>query len=177
MSTGYEPNIEGALAVLVDIMQGNGFVMTRSPYLPNYRGLVDALIDLKEGFPAFSPYRVGFNATAFEPVVDGDALYIRTSDGKVGKATASNGSSEAALVVGFAEGSAGYDTVVKVIVSGVIALPNPVDAGDIYFLSATTPGAITTTPPSTGGQAVTRVGEGINGNDFSIQLEPPVLLV
>lgn len=176
MSTGYEPNIEGALAVLVDIMQGNGFVMARSPYFPNYRGLVDALIDLKEGFPAFSPYRVGFNATTFEPVVDGDALYIRTSDGKVGKATASNGSSEAALVVGFADGSAGYDTVVKVIVSGVIALPNPVDAGDIYFLSATTPGAITTTPPSTPGQAVTRVGEGVNGNDFSILLEPPVLL-
>lgn len=176
MSTGYEPNIEGALAVLVDIMQGNGFAMTRSPYVPNYRGLVDALIDLKEGFPAFSPYRIGFDATTFEPVVDGDALYIRTSDGKVGKATAVDGTTEACLVAGFADGSAGYDTVVKVIAAGVITLPNPVDAGDIYFLSPSTPGAITTAVPTTAGQAVTRVGEGISGNDFSIQLELPVLL-
>lgn len=176
MSTGYEPNIEGALAVLVDIMQGNGFAMPHSPYMPNYRGLVDALIDLKDGFPAFSPYRIGFDATAFEPVVDGDAVYIRTSDGKIGKATAASGASEACVVAGFADGSAGYDTVVKVICAGVIALPYGVDAGDIYFLSATTPGAITTTPPSTPGQAVTRVGEGIDGNNFSIQLELPVLL-
>ena len=57
MSTGYEPNIEGAIAVLVDLMQGNGFTMTREPYAPNYRGLVDALIDLKEGFPTFVPFR------------------------------------------------------------------------------------------------------------------------
>ena len=38
--------------------------MTRSPYENNMRGLVDALIDLKEGFPTFAPLQVGFNATA-----------------------------------------------------------------------------------------------------------------
>ena len=63
-----EPNIEGALAILVDLLTANSFTMTRSPYENNMRGLVDALIDLKEGFPTFAPLQVGFNATAFESV-------------------------------------------------------------------------------------------------------------
>ena len=71
MATGYEPNIVGAIAVLVDLMRANGFTMTREPYEPNYRGLVDAIIDLKEGFPTFAPSRVGFDATTFEAVSDG----------------------------------------------------------------------------------------------------------
>ena len=40
MSTAYEPNIEGAIAVLRDLMIANNFTMTRQPYEPNYRGLV-----------------------------------------------------------------------------------------------------------------------------------------
>ena len=47
---------------------------------------------------------------------------------------------------------------VKVIVAGTIDLSG-LDAGDLYFLSPTTAGAITLTPPSGSGQAVTRVGE------------------
>ena len=88
MSTAYEPNIQGAIAVLRDLMIANSFTMTREPYEPNYRGLVDAVIDLKEGFPTFAPLQVGFDATAFENVSEGDALYMRTSDGQVGKASA-----------------------------------------------------------------------------------------
>ena len=76
MSTAYEPNIQGAIAVLRDLMIANSFTMTREPYEPNYRGLVDAVIDLKEGFPTFAPLQVGFDATAFENVSEGDALYM-----------------------------------------------------------------------------------------------------
>ena len=65
MSTAYEPNIQGAIAVLRDLMIANSFTMTREPYEPNYRGLVDAVIDLKEGFPTFAPLQVGFDDTAF----------------------------------------------------------------------------------------------------------------
>ena len=36
--------------------------------------LVEALIDLKDGFPTFAPERVGFDATTLEAVADGDAL-------------------------------------------------------------------------------------------------------
>ena len=70
---GIRANVEGALAVLVDLMNANAFTMTRQPYGPNYKGLVDALIDLKEGFPLFSPTRVGFDVN-IEDVADGDAL-------------------------------------------------------------------------------------------------------
>ena len=74
MATGYEPNVEGAITVLIDLMTANNFTMTRQPYEPNYRGLVDAIIDVKDGFPVFSPTRVGFDVTAFESVADGDAV-------------------------------------------------------------------------------------------------------
>tara|TARA_B100000287_G_C20543126_1_gene745437 strand:- start:41 stop:568 length:528 start_codon:yes stop_codon:yes gene_type:complete len=172
----YEPNLEGAITVLVDLLTANGFTMTRSPYAANYRGLVDAVIDLKEGFPTFSPIRVGFDATTFQAVSNKDALYMRTSDGQVGKATAANGSSEAANVVGFADSDKGSGETVKVIVVGIKTMTG-LDAGDLYYLSPTTAGAITTTAPSGSGQAVTRLGEAATATDFSVQIEPPILLV
>jgi len=174
MATGYEPNIEGAITVLVDLMTANAFTMTRQPYEPNYRGLVDAIIDLKEGFPVFAPSRVGFDATTFEAVTDGAALYMRVSDGQVGLAQA-DGTSDEALVVGFANAAANSGDIVKVLVAGLKTMPSAVDPGDVYFLS-TTAGVVTTTAPSTAGQYVTRVGEGATVTDFSIQLEPPIQL-
>jgi len=172
----YEPNLEGAISALVDLMTANGFAMTRQPYAPNYRGLVDAVVDLKEGFPSFSPIRVGFDATTFEAVSNGDALYMRTSDGQVGKATAASGSSEAASVVGFADSAVGSSNTVKVVVIGIKTLSG-LDAGDLYYLSPSTAGAMTKTAPSGSGQAVTRLGEAATTADFSIQIEPPILLV
>ena len=175
MSTAYEPNIQGAIAVLRDLMIANSFTMTREPYEPNYRGLVDAVIDLKEGVPSFAPLQVGFDATAFENVTEGDALYMRTSDGQVGKATASNGLSEAATVVGFANTTASANTTVKVIVVGLKTMSG-LDAGDLYFLSPSTAGAITLTPPSSAGQAVVRLGEAATTTTLAIQIEPPIKL-
>jgi len=175
MSTAYEPNIQGAIAVLRDLMIANSFTMTREPYEPNYRGLVDAVIDLKEGFPSFAPLQVGFDATAFENVTEGDALYMRTSDGQVGKATASDGTSEAATVVGFANATTNANATVKVIVVGLKTMTG-LDAGDLYFLSPSTAGAITLTPPSSAGQAVVRLGEAATTTSLAIQIEPPIKL-
>jgi len=175
MSTAYEPNIQGAIAVLRDLMIANSFTMTREPYEPNYRGLCDAVIDLKEGFPSFSPLQVSFDATAFENVTEGDALYMRTSDGQVGKATAADGTSEAATVVGFANATASANASVKVVVVGIKSMTS-LDAGDLYFLSPSTAGAITLTPPSSAGQAVVRLGEAATSTSFAIQIEPPIKL-
>tara|TARA_R100001443_G_scaffold12269_2_gene21754 strand:+ start:9514 stop:10041 length:528 start_codon:yes stop_codon:yes gene_type:complete len=172
----YKPNVEGAINALVDLMTANAFTMTRKPYALNYRGLVDAIIDLKEGFPTFAPIRVGFDATTFEAVSNGDALYMRTADGQVGKATAANGNSEAASVVGFADSAVGSSNTVKVVVVGIKTLSG-LDAGDLYYLSPSTAGAITKTPPSGSGQSITRLGEAATTADFSIQIEPPILLV
>ena len=174
MANTYEPNIEGALQVLVDLMIGHGFTMTREPYAPNYRGLVDALIDLKEGFPTFVPFRVGFDAITFEAVSQGDALYMRQSDGKVGKAIA-NDTLDKAYVVGIADTAKASGEEVKVLVTGVEAMSG-LDAGDHYFLSASGAGAITTTAPTGAGNYVVRVGEATSAAEFAIQLEPPILL-
>ena len=146
-----------------------------APYEPNYRGLVDAIIDVKDGFPVFSPTRVGFDVTAFESVADGDAVYMRSSDGQVGKASAANGALENAHVVGFADAAASAGNDVKVLVAGMKTMSG-IDPGDLYFLSPTTAGAITTTAPTGSGQAVTRVGEGATSTSFSIYVEPPVKL-
>ena len=170
-----EPNLEGAIKVLVDLLTANGFTMTRSPYASNFRGLVDALLDLKEGFPTFAPFQVGFNATAFQDVTDGDALFMRTSDGQVGKASAADGTLENATVIGFANSTVSANSSVKVIVVGLKTLSS-LNPGDLFFLSDSTAGAITTTPPSGAGKAVTRVGEASTATDFAIHIEPPVLL-
>jgi len=175
MSTAYEPNIQGAIAVLRDLMIANNFTMTREPYEPNYRGLVDAVIDVKEGFPTFAPLQVGFDATAFENVSEGDALYMRTSDGQVGKASAADGTVENSIVVGFANAAATANSTVKVIVVGVKTMSG-LDAGDLYFLSPSTAGAITLTPPSSAGQAVVRLGEAATTTSLAIQIEPPIKL-
>ena len=168
-----EPNVEGAVKVLVDILTANGFTKTRAPYENNFRGLVDAIVDLKEGFPTFSPAdRIGFNATAFENVTAGDALFMRTADGQVGKASAANGTLENAVVVGFANNSAVTNGSVKVIVAGTIDLSG-LDAGELYFLS-TGYGGITATAPTGSGQYMTRVGEAISGASLHVSLEPPV---
>ena len=174
MATGYEPNVEGAIAVLVDLLYANSFTKTRIPYEPNYRGLVDALIDLKEGFPTYAPTRLSFDATAFENVAEGDALYMRASDGQVGKASAANGSLENAHVIGLADAGTSATGTCKVITTGVKTMTSTIDPGDIYYLSPSTAGAITTTVPSGSGQAIVRVGEGATTSIFSIRVEPPI---
>ena len=170
-----EPNLEGAIKILVDLLTANSFTMTRSPYENNMRGLVDALIDFKEGFPTFAPLQVGFNATAFQDITDGDALYMRTSDGQVGKASAANGTLENATVIGFANATVSANSTVKVIVTGLKTLSS-LNAGDLFFLSDSSAGAITATPPSGAGKAITRVGEASTANDLAIHIEPPILL-
>ena len=142
-----EPNLEGAIKGLVDLLTANSFTMTRSPYANNFRGLVDALLDLKEGFPTFAPLQVGFNATAFQDITDGDALFMRTSDGQVGKASAADGTLENATGVGFANATVSANSTVKVIVTGLKTLSS-LNAGDLFFLSDSTAGAITTSVPS-----------------------------
>ena len=174
MATGYEPNVEGAIAVMVDLLDANSFTKTRQPYEPNYRGLVDSIIDLKEGFPTFAPTRLSFDATAFENVAEGDALYMRAADGQVGKASAANGSLENAHVIGLADAATSATGTCKVVTTGTKTMTSTVDPGDIYYLSSSTAGAITTTVPSGSGQAVVRIGEGATTSIFSIRIEPPV---
>lgn len=174
MSTGYEPNIEGALAVLVDLMIGEGVAMAREPYAPNFRGLVDALIDLKEGFPVRSAGSLEIDLIAGENLTQGQAVYIDTTDGEVYKAIAS-GTVDQATVLGFAKENKNAGLTITIQVGGVLSVSG-LNEGEIYFLSAVSAGSITLTPPSTAGQFVTRVGEAGSPAQLCIKPEVPILL-
>lgn len=145
------------------------------PYSPNAKGFTEVLIDLKSTMQEKDVYAVaGFSSLAFENVSQGEALYARLSDGKVGKAVASSGN-EQASVVGFAQTSKLAGEQVRVLIVGLLA-SSGLSPGQIYYLSAGTPGAITTTPPGTAGQYVVRVGEAASPAELIVQLEPPILL-
>lgn len=174
MATGYEPNIEGAITVLVDLMLGEGFTMSRMPYAPNYIGLVDALIDLKEGFPARSASSIDITLVAGENISQGQAVYIHGAEGRAFKAIASS-DVHSANVIGFAKETRNIGQTIGIQVAGVLSVAG-LDAGDVYFLSATSAGDITLTPPSTPGQYVTRVGEAGSSAQLIVKPEPPVLL-
>ena len=146
------------------------------PYVSNEKGLVDVLIDFKSTMPNPIVFKVvGYQALAFEDVTQGDALYSRTSDGKVGKAIA-NGTLDQATVAGFAETTVTSGNQVRAIVSGQVAVAQTLDAGDLFFLSATTAGQVVKTPPSTAGQYVTPVGEAANTNELIVRIKRPIRL-
>jgi hypothetical protein len=145
------------------------------PYAPNSVGLTQVLIDLKDTMAGRTVYSVaGFVAEGFEDVTQGDALFSRASDGKVGRAIA-NDTLDKATVVGFAQTTKSAGEEVRVLIVGVLA-DSGLDAGDIFYLSDSGAGNITTTPPSTAGRFLTRVGEAASTSEFIIQIEPPILL-
>lgn len=150
-------------------------VSNYNPYAPNNEGLTEVLIDLKSTMAGKTVYSVaGFQALAFEDVTQGQALYARTSDGKVGRAIA-NDTFDKANVVGFAQTTKSSGQLVRVLIVG-IAPSSGLAPGSIYYLSASSAGAITATPPSAAGHYVTRVGEAASSAELVVQLEPPVQL-
>ena len=84
-------------------------------------------------------------------------------------------SNEHQILVRVADEDTSSSATARVIIIGIEEMTG-LDAGDLYYLSATTAGAITKTPPSTAGQAVTRLGEAATATDFCIHIEPPILL-
>jgi hypothetical protein len=150
-------------------------VNVNQPYAPNWEGLVGALQDFQSTMPTPIVYKiVGFDAETFENVNQGDALYARASDGKLGKAIA-NDTFDKANVAGIAETTKLSGEIVRAIVRGVVATSG-LDSGDFYFLSNASAGAITKTAPTTSGHYQTVIGEAGTSAQLVIKLEPPVLL-
>ena len=100
--------------------------------------------------------------------------FIVEVDGKVGKAIA-NDTIDKAIVAGFSQTTKSTGQTVNVIVRGLLATTG-LDAGDEYYLSAVSAGAITKTAPSSSGQYLTRVGEAGTSVQLIIKLEPPILV-
>ena len=146
-----------------------------APYQPNAQGLTEVLIDLKSTMPSNTVFKVtGYETTCFENVTQGDALYSRASDGQVGKAIA-NDTFDKACVAGVAETTKPAGQSLKVITAGIVATSG-LNTGDQYFLSASSAGSITETPPTGSGNYLTRVGEAGSTGQFIIKIETPILL-
>jgi len=147
------------------------------PYAANVERLVAILEDFRATMPNPVVFKVvGYQAEAFENVSQGDAIYSRASDGKVGKAVA-NGTLDQATVAGFAETTKTAGQTVRVIVSGqVVAGTQTLDAGDLFFLSAASAGSITKTPPTTAGHFLTFVGEAANTSELIVRIKRPIQL-
>lgn len=153
----------------------NSGVIDNEPYANNDVGLIAALRDLKETLSGQQTYSViGYQCEVFENVTQGQALYCRASDGKVGKAIA-NDTFDKALVAGFAQTTKTTGQTVNIIVRGLIATSG-LDQGDEYYLSNVSAGAITKTPPTTSSHYLTKIGEAAGSTELIIKLEPPILL-
>jgi hypothetical protein len=150
-------------------------VNVNQPYTPNYEGFVGSLIDLKSTMPGPIAFKVvGYQAECFEDVNQGEALFCRDSDGKLGKAIA-NDTREKAKVAGFAETTKSAGQQVRSMVRGIIATSG-LNAGNSYFLSPSSAGGIVETPPTTAGHFVVPVGEAGTSAQFIIKVEPEILL-
>lgn len=112
--------------------------------------------------------------TASEALAAGDLVNVWNSTGaKIRKADASTSGKEAhgfvlAAVSNGASGTVyfeGTNTQVTGLTPGVL------------FLSATTPGAATSTAPSGSGQVVQRVGFATGSTALNFQSQPPIVLV
>ena len=145
------------------------------PYQPNAQGFTEALLDLKSTMPTSTIFKVtGYVTTCFENVTQGDAVYSRESDGFIGKAIA-NDTFDKAKVAGFVEVTSTSGSEVRVITRGITTMSG-LNTGDLYFLSASSAGSITTTPPTSAGNFLTRVGEAGSTGQFIIKVEPPIQL-
>ena len=145
------------------------------PYEPNAQGFTESLLDFKSTFQGTPIQKVtGYVTTTFENVTQGDAVYSRASDGFVGKAIG-NDTFDKAKVAGFAETTQTSGSQIRVLVRGIIATSG-LNFGNQYFLSTSSAGSITETPPSGSGNYLTRVGEAGSTGQFIIKIETPILL-
>ena len=146
----------------------------QEPYESNFEGLIGVLIDLKTTIAGKQVYSViGFAAPAFENVSQGEALYSRSSDGKVGKAIA-NDTVDKASCIGFAETSKLTGETVRCVTHGQLASSGLTRASD-YYLSGSSAGGITTTPPTGSDKYLVRVGRASSTTQLIIKIEAPMV--
>ena len=87
-----------------------------------------------------------------------------------------NDTLDKAVVAGIAETTVTAGNEVRVIVTGQVAVSTSIDPGDLYFLSASSAGSLTKTPPTTAGHYVTLVGEAGTSNQIVLKIKRPIQL-
>lgn len=109
--------------------------------------------------------RASKTANCGEDITAGDRIYVDAS-GEVRKAVADN---VAKLATGYVETSATTGNSIKYYTDGTQTGLSGLTANARYFLSATTPGAITTTPPSSSGTFAQSVGKPPSATELTFQ--------
>jgi len=146
----------------------------QEPYESNAEGLIGVLIDLKTTIAGKQVYSIiGFSATAFENVSQGEAVYSRSSDGKIGKAVA-NDTVDKATCIGFARTTKSIGETVDVVTHGQLSTSGLTRAAD-YYLSATSSGGITSTPPTGSTHYLVRVGRASSTTQLIVKIEAPLV--
>ena len=144
------------------------------PYESNSEGLVGVLIDLKTTIAGKQVYSIiGFTAATLENVSQGDAVYSRSSDGKIGKAVA-NDTDDKANCIGFARTTKSTGESVDVVTHGQLSTSGLTTAAD-YYLSASSAGAITATPPTGSTHYLVRVGKASSTTQLIVKIEAPIV--
>ena len=107
-------------------------------------------------------------------ITEGDALYVQ-ADSTLDPADAS--AIATARVVGFARATSSAGAAVTIQTSGTVEYSGwSLTPDTIYYLDTATPGNITSTAPTTVGQAVTVVGIAVSATELALLLNPPILL-
>jgi hypothetical protein len=112
--------------------------------------------------------------TAGESISANDLVYISTGTGndsartagRIYKVDASN--DDRSDVLGFAPKAITSGAIGEVQTSGSLVGLSSLTAGKLYYASASTPGAITATPPSTNGQWVITIGLAVSATELVI---------
>jgi hypothetical protein len=134
---------------------------------------------------ASTQVRTRTNANAGS-LVKGAPVYKNSTSDEVDKARAN--AAGTARVYGLV-----YDTTIATTAQGTIATDGPLIAtttewdavtgqtggltpGAMYFLDPATAGKLTTTPPTTAGQLVVKVGEAVSDVELEINISDPILL-
>lgn len=104
----------------------------------------------------------------------GEIMYISAADTVIKAKANASGTTDAAFFANSASTAAA--AVGDFQSSGVLAGLSGLTAGATYYLSAATAGAMTTTPPSSTGQYVVRLGKALSTTEFLINIERAILL-
>lgn len=104
---------------------------------------------------------LNYNAVVFEgTVVDGNIVYFNSGTSQYTKAVANGTAAQNAI--GFADVTNG-----RIIAAGECTLLSGLTSGGIYYLSPTTPGAITTSVPPSG---IVQVGTAVSTTEFLVNI-------
>ena len=171
----YPENTGGIISAIEACIVAAGGTLTTA-YNNNTGGIISALVALQTAIAGMDESSLTMELTAASNLAIGDAVYI-DANGILAKAIHSS-TRDIATVAGMVMEAVSANATAKLSFAGKIDLTGwsggNLTVGSRYFLNGS--GAISTTPPSTGGHYVVFVGEALNANTLALNIDVPVQL-